>query len=168
MTGDEQKVDFYKNEKWGKYFAFDGRRLLKIKDDYNRYQFLFDSQVPYDQEYSFIVKIVRSDQKTIMIGVVDYQKQRQKQFSYNSNNAVCYNAKAGNKWPGAVNEGSGVGVGETVEVRVDRKNSTIGWYVNNEQRARHESKMLGEKNRVFVPFVEMYEVGDIIEWSLVV
>lgn len=40
--------------------------------------------------------------------------------------------------------------------------------MNNEQRARHESKMLGEKGRIFVPFVEMYEIGDIIEWSVTI
>ena len=53
-------------------------------------------------------------------------------------------------------------MGETVEVRVDRRNKTIKWIVNNEQRASLVHEMLGNENRKLMPYVEMVNVGDII------
>ena len=37
--------------------------------------------------------------------------------------------------PDKVREGSGVDVGETVEVIVNRNNKTINWIINEQQRA---------------------------------
>jgi hypothetical protein len=45
-----------------------------------------------------------------MIGVVDEPKQRNQQYSYNSNNAVCYYG-SGYKYPSIVKEGKGFSVG---------------------------------------------------------
>ena len=56
--------------------------------------------------------------------------------------------------------------GETVEVIVYRRSKTIKWMVNNEQRASYTHEMLGEQNRKFMPYVEMENIGDTIEYSL--
>ena len=53
-----------------------------------------------------------------------------------------------------------------MEVRVDRRNKTIRWMVNNQQRARYVHDKLGEENRKLMPYVEMADVGDTIEYSL--
>ncbi len=41
-----------------------------------------------------------------MIGIVDEPKQRNKRYSFNSNNAVCYSGY-GYKYPSGGNEGNG-------------------------------------------------------------
>jgi hypothetical protein len=42
-----------------------------------------------------------------MIEIVDEPKQINHRFSYNSNNAVCYFGRSGNKYPAGGSEGQG-------------------------------------------------------------
>lgn len=56
--------------------------------------------------------------------------------------------------------------GETVEVRVDRNNNTISWVVDNILRASYKDAMIGFVGRRLMPYVEMYNIGDAIEYSL--
>lgn len=103
-----------------------------------------------------------------MIGVVDYEKQKHKRFSYSSNNAMCYHGYNGRKYPNEVNEGQGGGFkeGDIVEVDVDRASSTIRYSVNRIVRATHTHEMLADNSRVFMPFVDMYNTDDIVEWVI--
>lgn len=57
-------------------------------------------------------------------------------------------------------------VGDIVEIKVDRKKNTIRWLLNNEEKASFVHAMLGEKDRKFMPFVEIFDEGDTIEWIL--
>ncbi len=57
--------------------------------------------MPYHSIFAFKIKIIKTKDKNIMIGVVDEPKQRNQRQSYDSNNAVCYYGK-GYKWPYSV------------------------------------------------------------------
>lgn len=89
----------------------------------------------------------------MMIGIVDYEKQKQKNSSYNSKNAICYGIYSGRKYPEAEKEGDGVDVGETVEVRVDRANKKITWMVNGVYKACCIKEMLGDEERQLFGYV---------------
>lgn len=131
-------------QKWHNKYTFDGKALQRLVDNGTYYQFVFFELVPFDKQFTFKIKIVKSPNKNIYIGVVDYDKQKQQSCSYGSSNAVCYRTSDGYKFPSGGTEGGGVSDGETVEVKVDRKTSTIKWFVNNTQRATYIHSMLGE------------------------
>jgi hypothetical protein len=63
--------------------------------------------VPYNAIFTFKIKIIKTKNKDIMIGVVDEPKQRNQRNSYNSNNAVCYYGIYGRKYPSSIIEGNG-------------------------------------------------------------
>ncbi len=67
--------------------------------------------MPYNAIFTFKIKIIKTQYKNIMIGIVDEPKQRNERFSSNSNNAVCYVGWCGNKYPSFVTEGSGFSEG---------------------------------------------------------
>jgi len=66
----------------------------------------------------------------MMFGVLDYEKQKDQLRSYNSNHGVCYTSD-GMKFPCKSREGKGFNEGDNVELRVDRKNKKIFWFVND-------------------------------------
>ena len=68
---------------------------------------------------------------------------------------ICYSASNGKIYPGSIKEGDGVKVGETVKVVVNRNDKTIKWIVNGITRASLTNDMLGDKERLFYPFMEM-------------
>lgn len=69
-------------------------------------QFLFNKYIPLT-DYSFKIKIVKTASRTFMIGVVDYNKQRDQRSSYGSGHANCYYSSGCCKYPGGGGEGSG-------------------------------------------------------------
>jgi hypothetical protein len=66
--------------------------------------------VPYNSIFTFKIKIIKTKNKNIMIGVVDEPKQRNQRCSFISKNSVCYDGK-GSKWPSVVKEGGGFSEG---------------------------------------------------------
>jgi hypothetical protein len=58
--------------------------------------------VPYNAIFTFKIKIIKTKNKYIMVGVVDEPKQRNQRNSYSSNNAVCYYGINGCKYPSGV------------------------------------------------------------------
>lgn len=76
---------------------------------------------------------------------------------------MSYGASSGNKFPDKICEGSGIDVGETVEIFVDRKNDLITWQVGGKRRASEKKHFLGERSRKLFPYVEMLDAGDQIE-----
>ena len=53
-------------------------------------------------------------------------------------------------------------------MKVELINKTLTWTVDGETRATISHNLLGDKNRAFLPYVEMFSNGDIIElidWS---
>ncbi len=67
--------------------------------------------MPYNTIFTFEIRIVKTKNKFILIGVVDEPKQRNQRQSFNSNNAICYSGYTGNKYPEKVNEGNGYSQG---------------------------------------------------------
>lgn len=74
---------------------------------------MFFDNVPFDKEFVFKVKIFKTKKRQILIGVVDYDKQKDQEHSSNSNNAVGYFLD-GCKYPSGIEEGNGFSEGETV------------------------------------------------------
>ena len=102
-----------------------------------------------------------------MIGVIDFEKQRNVRSSYTANgNAICYHAINGYIYPGDINSNGGAcKVGETVSVSVNRKEGSIVWAVGNSVKHSCKCEMLSDQTRTIMPFVEMCHSGDIVEWS---
>ncbi len=67
--------------------------------------------MPYNAIFTFKIKIIKTKNKAIMVGVVDEKKQRNQRYSYKSNNAVCYVGNTGNKYPSGGNEVDGFSEG---------------------------------------------------------
>ncbi len=67
--------------------------------------------MPYNAIFTFTIKIIKTKNKVIMIGVVDEPEQRNQRYSHNSNNAVCYSGYSGCKWPSGGKEGDGFSEG---------------------------------------------------------
>lgn len=101
-----------------------------------------------------------------MVGVLDYDKQREQRYSSNSGNAMCYFATGGRKFPESVFEGDGFGQGDVVEVNINRLTKTVKYSVNGVYKASHINEMLADNSRVFMPFVELWYTNDSVEWVL--
>jgi hypothetical protein len=67
--------------------------------------------VPYNSTFIFIIKILKTKLKHIGVGILDETKQRNVRYSSNSNNAVCYYAHNGYKYPSGGYEGGGFSEG---------------------------------------------------------
>lgn len=79
---------------------------------------------------------------------------------------MCYYSIYAEKNPGGGSEGRGFNEGDIVEVDVNRPNRTLRYIVNGVLEATHCHSMLGDSSRTFMPFVEMYNKNDIVEWLL--
>ena len=101
-----------------------------------------------------------------MAGVVDYAKQKDLRDSRNSGNAMCYYGYNGYRYPSGGNEGDGFKQGDIVEVDVNRSTSTVKYLVNGILKATQTNNMLADSSRVFMPYIEMYNTGDTVEWLL--
>lgn len=90
-------------------FKINGNKIEYSGENGSWTQFIINKAIPYNVAFVFRIKIVRSPQKGLFIGVVDYEKQRDKKNSQNSGNSVCYYSYGGNgqKYPPQTNEGTG-------------------------------------------------------------
>lgn len=57
-------------------FTFNGKYVTKIAHDNTIYNFMFFEEIPFDKEFRFNVKIIKSSFKAIWIGVVDYEEEK--------------------------------------------------------------------------------------------
>ena len=99
-----------------------------------------------------------------MLGVTDITKQKAAQRSHDSSNAVAYYCQNGYKYPNMGNEGAAINQGDVVDANVELRNSVIKIVVNGAARATLTHAMLADQTRIFVPYVDMSNSGDIIEW----
>lgn len=99
-------------------------------------------------------------------GVVDYAKQKNSTYSYSSGNSMCYYAINSEKNPGGGTEGNGFKEDDIVEVDVNRQTHTLKYIVNGVLEATHSHLMLADTSRIFMPFVEMRDKNDTVEWLL--
>lgn len=78
---------------------------------------------------------------------------------------MCYWSN-GQKYPEQVHEGEGFKQGDIVKVVVDRVMKTVDYIVNGVVQSTHSNEILGDCGRIFMPFVEMFYVGDAVEWVI--
>ena len=103
-----------------------------------------------------------------MIGIVN-KNRIEKRRSYDSGMAVCYYGFNG--WiceSGLSNnyrsQGSGFKDGDTITVVVELDRGIIEWRINGTIEARTLCNFVRNRNYTFVPYIEMYEKGDICKW----
>jgi ABC-type amino acid transport system permease subunit len=72
---------------------------------------LVNEIIPFTQNYTFKIKIIKTTSKYIMVGVVDITKQKAATNSYGSSNAVAYYFTNGYKYPNMGVEGAGAAQG---------------------------------------------------------
>jgi hypothetical protein len=70
-------------------------------------QFIFNDFVPANRIYSFKIKIIKTKNRQIIIGIIDESKQINQRSSHESKNAICYYGWNGRKYPSELNEGGG-------------------------------------------------------------
>ena len=104
----------------------------------------------------------------MLIGVVDYAKQKDQRYSYGSSsgNYMCYYGYNGYKYPESAQEGDGFKEGDVVEVEVNRATSTVKYSVNGTPKATHSNNILADNTRVFHPFFEVYQQNEAVEWLI--
>ena len=79
---------------------------------------------------------------------------------------MCYYGCNGKKYPEKTQEGEGFNSGDIVKVDVCRVSNTVKYVVNGVLRASHKNEMLGDNERIFMPFVELYNTNDAVEWLM--
>lgn len=70
---------------------------------FNYSQSIYNKVIPYEEVFTFQVKIISMPNRYVGIGVVDYEKIKNSGTFYNSGNIVgyyCYYQNQGHKYPG--------------------------------------------------------------------
>ncbi len=147
-------------------FKVDGLKVQRTGSNGYDTQYIFNSAISHNQSAKFKIKVVQTQYNYIMIGVTDYAKQKDQRSSFSSGNAMCYYGHNGRKFPRGGYEGGGFKKGDMVEVDINRATSTIKYSVNGTVKATHTHDMLADDSRVFMPYVEMYETNDAVEWVM--
>jgi hypothetical protein len=68
----------------------------------------------HDQFFKFKLKIGQATRREIAVGIVDYAKQKNERFSFDTNNAMCYYGDNRIKYPDGNKEGDGFQTGDTI------------------------------------------------------
>jgi hypothetical protein len=71
-------------------FTIKGNKISYIGENGIWTHFVFNKFIKFDNIFNFKVKITKTVNKYIMIGIIDYEKQKNQRSSYSSNNAICY------------------------------------------------------------------------------
>ena len=79
---------------------------------------------------------------------------------------MCYYGAVGGKYPSGGFEGNGFKEGDVVEVNVNRPNNTLKYIINGILKATDTNNMLNDSSRMFMPYVEMYNINDTVEWLM--
>ena len=116
----------------------------------------------------FDLKVVESERCIIHIGVVDRKRQKGMESSVSSGNAICYGGwglinYVDGKWK-TRKEGCGFSQKETITTEVNFKTGSISWSVDGKRRAGMDVPVLTHKDRHFVPYFEVFDKGDTIQW----
>ena len=112
--------------------------------------------------FSFKFKIVKCPSDCILIGLVD-KKRKGDKTSYETEHAIAY-FSSGFIYPEKKKMGKGFTQGNVVETIVDLNCGTVQWKVNDILQATAYQHNLSEEEKEFVPYFEMFYVGETIEW----
>lgn len=78
----------------------------------------------------------------MMVGITDRIQQLNKTYSFDSINTLAYYGINGHIYPKQKKMGDGFKTSDIVEVRVDRINGKVEWYVNYKLAAEEANDML--------------------------
>lgn len=105
-------------------------------------------------------QIIKSLKKSIFIGVVNPQKQKERRSSFSSGNALAMYG-GGRVWYGEVMEGKCEKIkftfqeGDRVSMLVERSKGRIEWKVNNQASFKKYSEILSNSQEVIAPYIEL-------------
>ena len=147
------------------YFKVEGLKVQFVNSG-NWTQYIFNNPIYLNQSLVFKLKITQAKHGYMVVGVVDYTRQKDERYSYASGNGnyLCYRADSGFKFPQSVQEGEGFKQGDVLEVEVNRTTNTVTYSVNGKLQAMQTNEMLKDAGRVFMPFFEVYHQNDAVEW----
>jgi hypothetical protein len=96
---------------------------------------------------------------------MDQKQGKSNTYSYGQTYAVLYDS-SNQLYPSSFGtQGSGMKVGETVEVVVDLAKGNVEFKVGENVRAKvNNYNILKEANREFVPYIETLYQNDCVEW----
>jgi hypothetical protein len=139
-------------------FRIAGNRVQYIGENRKETNFIFNKVIPIKEPFTFKIRIEKSTEMGICIGVIHSTK---------TDNKVSYMGTDGGVGflnPESEMIGNGFSCGQVVEVLIDRKNRYMKWSVGGNEKARSTNRLLAEDNVQLMPFVEIKNKGDIIEW----
>ena len=129
--------------------------------------------------FTFTVHITKSKYGHIVVGVVNRDKQKEAQSSDRSCNAVCYGT---HRKKGRIGYGDGgefrwkdtddrLKQGMEVKMKVEEATVTFiltewGWLKTRTKEHVIVSPILSHPRPEFVPFVQMWNEGDSVEWDI--
>ena len=99
-----------------------------------------------------------------MFGIVDSINRINARYSYNAGFGTCYNGSNGYVYGPNNTQNSGFRASEDVIMIVNLASAKVSWTVNGAVRATSTVNVLKNKNHIYVPYVEMYNSGDAVEW----
>ena len=86
--------------------------------------------------------------------------------SYLSYDAIWYIGSNGTEYPEKMNEERGFDKDDVVKVEVTRSTRTVKYMVNGFLKATQNNSMLADINKLFMPYVEMYDAGDAVRFMV--
>lgn len=71
------------------HFRVDGLKLTYTSQN-SLTQYIFNMPIRHNESTKFKLKIVRAPSRYIMVGVVDYTREKDERYSLSSANSMCY------------------------------------------------------------------------------
>ena len=105
----------------------------------------------------FKIKVTKSHKRQILIGVVEYAKQKDHRVSQPHIIQVmpCFTTLMGLNFLKASDRAMGLNKGDIVEADVNRRAGTIKYLIKDTLKATQTNNILRDSPRVFMPFVEI-------------
>ena len=93
-------------QKYSDCFKVEGLTVQYTSNGYWTHH-IFNEPIYHSQSVKFKIKVTKTENRLIMIGIVDFTKQKDQRHSHNSGNAMCYYGYNGRKYPLGIQEGDG-------------------------------------------------------------
>lgn len=154
-------------------FRIDDKNSVSLNRDIKDFQQLFWDTKHQRGNLHFRIKINRTRNGWIIIGVVDKRAQKEMTSSYRSGNAICFDGSSSRIYYGKeghftytkVKEKAEEGMEILVEMNMMMKTVEFNFRsMSTESKHLIDDSILKESNREFVPYIEMMHPGDSISW----
>ena len=116
-------------------------------------QILFLVQVPPRQSLKAKIRIIKTEKKNVIFGVVDSLARRHERSFYNPIYSATYSGWNATTWPDQKKEGNGFKEGDIVEVIADRQIGKVEWKDNGASQASMVSDYIKGQVGSIVPYV---------------